>query len=330
MYLYCEFNAVALAVYFFPMKTSSKISSLATVATLLFIITMSSTIVPGDKLPIEDPSLTKTKIGPGIYKEPKSQNLIPSTAGILHINQNQQQNSQLVYIESNTKRYIPHNNDFVIGTVTGSIGDYYKVSLQNYSPSVLLSFMAFPNASRKNRPNLTNGQVVYARVVNDDNDSTFETELECFDGSNNRESGGFGILDDSGFVFDVAMNFARELLYNSKLTVLELLATRVQFEIAVGINGKVWLKCGEGLQNEQEHAQLQSSGNGNGGNGDDNVRMRNKNDNGDGDDDDVESLRARNVRNLKDTLCAVEYLRRCQTSQPDKFKDHLQAAFKSK
>ncbi|KAI5956118.1 hypothetical protein CANMA_004565 [Candida margitis] len=294
---------------------------------------MSSIIVPGDNLPIDPPSSTKTKVGPGIYKDPKSQNLIPSTSGILHITKNQQQNSQLVYIESNTKRYLPHNNDFVIGTVTGSIGDYYKVSLQDYSSSVLLSFMAFPNASRKNRPNLRNGQVVYARIVNDDNDSTFETELECFDASNNRESGGFGVLDDSGYVFDVSMNFARELLYNSKSPVLELLATRVQFEVAVGINGRIWLKCGEGLQTEQGQQQQQqqnSGGNGtNDGDGDGDVSRRNRNDGGD-EEDDAESFKSRNLKNLKDTLSAVEYLRRCQTSSPDKFKEHLHSSFKNK
>jgi len=302
---------------------------------------MSSIVVPGDKLPIELPSstTTKTKIGPGVYKEPKSQNLIPSTAGILHIDQRtqQQQQQQLLYIESNTKRYIPQNNDFVIGTITGSMGDYYKVSLQNYSPPVLLSFMSFPNASRKNRPNLNVGQVVYARVVNDDNDSTFETELECFDASNNRELGGFGILDDSGFVIDdVAMNFARELLFNPKLLVLEVLATRVQFEIAVGINGRIWIKCGEGLRNEKGSAQQQlNQGGGVGGGGangndeDDDALMKSRSDRV-GDGDDAESIRAANIKNLKDTLCAVDYLRRCQTSPPDGFKLHLQAAFKSK
>ncbi|KAI5966663.1 RRP40 [Candida theae] len=276
---------------------------------------MSSIILPGDSLPIEPASSTKTKIGPGIYKEPKSQNLIPSTAGILHVNQNQQQHSQLVYIESNTKRYIPHNNDFVIGTVVGSIGDYYKVSLQDYSAPVLLSFMAFPNASRKNRPNLTTGQVVYARVVNDDNDSTFETELECFDASNNRETGGFGVLDDSGYVFDVPLNFARELLFNPKSPVLEFLASRVQFEIAVGINGKIWLKCSEGLQSgqeqhqQQQQQQLARGDGGEDGDGED-ARMRGLNEAG----DDAESLKARNVKNLKATLWAVEYLKRSQSS----------------
>ncbi|KAI5955730.1 RRP40 [Candida jiufengensis] len=262
-----------------------------------------SIIIPGDQLPIDaqNPHINTT-IGPGIYKIPKTQDLIPSTSGYLEVNKHQ--NSQSAYIESNTKRYIPHNNDFVIGTIVGSIGEYYKVSLQNFSSTVLLNFFAFPNTNKKNRPNLKTGQVVYGRIVNDDNDSTFETEIECFDASNNRESGGFGILDDSGYIFNVPLNYARELLYNSKSSVLENLAKKVQFEIAIGINGKIWLKCSDGLQqfkldnNEQEI------------------------------EDEEENLKQKNFKNLKDTLAAVKYIQRCSRITSDKFENELKLCFK--
>ncbi|KAI3405336.2 RRP40 [Candida oxycetoniae] len=291
---------------------------------------MSTIIVPGDKLAIEGSSLSNTKIGPGIYKIPKSQDLIPSTAGILHVqnqsNSNNKKGTQLVYIESNTKRYIPQNNDFIIGTIVGSIGEYYKVQLQPFSSPVLLSFMAFPNATKKNRPNLKNGQSVYARVVNDDNDATFETELECFDSGNARESGGFGVLDDLGLVFDLSLNFARELLYNAQSLVLRHLASRVQFEIAVGINGRIWLKCGDGLASRNPRKD----------DGDGDVKMKSGNtesgmsghNNNNNDDDDEFSFRSKNLKNLKDTLAAIDYLKRCEKVSPDQFQNELKMAFK--
>ncbi|KAI5966312.1 RRP40 [Candida pseudojiufengensis] len=263
-----------------------------------------SIIIPGDKLPIEtQESTTKTTIGPGIYKIPRTSKIIPTTAGYLEIDQKYHQNSKLTYIESKTKRYIPHNNDFVIGTIVGTIGEYYKVNLQNFSSSILLNFFAFPNTNKKNRPNLKNGQVIYGRIVNDDNDSTFETEIECFDGSNNKESGGFGILDDSGYIFNISMNFARELLYNSKSPVLELLAQKLKFEIAIGINGKIWLKCDDGLQ-------LKST---------DKDQME---------DEDEINLKNKNLKVLKETIAAVNYIKRCERTTPDNFEKELKLAFK--
>ena len=49
--------------------------------------------------------------------------------------------------------------------------------------------LGFPNASKKNRPNLKNGQAVYARVSQDIPE--IETELECIDPTSGKE-GGFG------------------------------------------------------------------------------------------------------------------------------------------
>lgn len=272
---------------------------------------MSETIIlPGDKLPIdEDISTVKTTIGPGIYKKPKTQELIPSTAGILHYERTKSSSSQqLIYIESNSKRYIPHTNDYVIGVITGAIGESYKVSLQAYSTPVLLSFWAFPNASKKNRPNLKNGQAVYARVSQDIPE--IETELECIDPTSGKE-GGFGVLDESGYIFDVHLNFARELLFNPKTIFLEMLATRCQFEIAIGINGKTWIKCGNGVQKE-----INDGGNNNNKNQDQ------------GEDQEMADASEENLKDLKSTLAAATFLTRCQFVTQDKLKQELNNAFR--
>ena len=62
----------------------------------------------------------------------------------------------------------------------------------------------------KNRPILKNGDLVYGRIINDIIE--IDNEMECID-SSGKESG-FGLLDDLGFLFEVNMNFARELLFN--------------------------------------------------------------------------------------------------------------------
>lgn len=248
-------------------------------------------IIPGDSIEIDNSENVKITIGPGIYKNPITQTIIPANAGLLSQKINKKHTNQVIFIESNSKRYIPQVNDFVIGTITGVIGESYKVQLQQYSTPSILPMMAFPNATKKNRPNLQNGQVVYARVSQAIPE--IDIELECIDPTTGKE-GGFGLLDESGYVFDINLNFARELLFNPNCIYLDKLAKKIKFEIAIGINGKVWLKCGDGLTK---------------------IKQENKND----DEDNESPIDNTNyIKDLKSTLIAAKYLIHCQhTKQQD-------------
>ncbi|AGO11587.1 AaceriADL196Wp [[Ashbya] aceris (nom. inval.)] len=99
--------------------------------------------------------------------------------------------------------------------------------------------MAFPNATKKNRPTLKVGDLCYARVSSAEKD--LEAELECMDSSTGRDAG-FGLLD-GGMVAEVSLGFARELLLNETFPLLPELARHAQFEVAIGVNGKIWVKA---------------------------------------------------------------------------------------
>ncbi|CAI4050741.1 exosome non-catalytic core subunit RRP40 SKDI_15G0190 [Saccharomyces kudriavzevii IFO 1802] len=200
---------------------------------------MSSFVFPGDKLPV-DPTVP-IKLGPGIYCDPISQEVRPVNTGILHVSTKGKGGVQAAYIDYFSKRYVPSVNDFVIGTISGTFSDSYKVSLQDFSPSVSLSYMAFPNASKKNRPTLQVGDLVYARVCTAEKE--LEAEIECFDSTTGRDAG-FGQLED-GTIIDVNLNFARQLLFNNDFPLLKVLAAHTKFEVAIGLNGKIWVKCKE-------------------------------------------------------------------------------------
>lgn len=187
-----------------------------------------SIIIPGDPLDVPQTTL----LGPGTYKVPSTGEIIPTSAGIL------EQDDKLVYIESNAKRYIPQSNDFVIGVITGVYGDGYKVQLSDFSFPVQLSAMAFPNASRKNRPNLKTGNLVYARVSSAIPE--IDVEIECVDATTGKD-GGFGLLE-GGYLVDVSLAFARNLLFNLDFPLLNLIVKKCKFEIAIGVNGKIWVK----------------------------------------------------------------------------------------
>lgn len=273
----------------------------------------SHVIIPGDQLPIDTSEASvQSSIGPGVYKLPRNHTLIPASAGILHINENQQNSKKVVYIDSDSKRYIPQMNDFVIGIIIGVFGENYKVQLQDFSQAVQLSMMAFPNASRKNRPNLKVGQVVYARVSQAVPE--IDVELECIDATTGKE-GGFGLLDESGYIFDVHLNFARELLFNLESTILEKLASKCEFEIAVGINGKVWLKCGSGIPINRDAA------------GNTTTTSSSENDDANTQKGDV-TVDSSYINNLRTTLAACRYIERCQHVPNTEFDVELKKLFK--
>ncbi|ODV95628.1 hypothetical protein PACTADRAFT_50326 [Pachysolen tannophilus NRRL Y-2460] len=193
-------------------------------------------VIPGDLISVKFDA-NNVVLGPGVCISKKdNESIIPTSAGILQLQEKKNQN--YIYIESNNKRYIPSMGDYVVGTVTGVFGDYFKISLSNFQSSVILSTMAFPNASKKNRPNLKNGDLVYARVSSCFKD--IDVEIECIDPTTGKD-GGFGLLE-GGYVFEVKLGYARWLFFDKQNPLLEILASKCKFEIAIGINGKIWLK----------------------------------------------------------------------------------------
>jgi exosome complex component RRP40 len=88
-------------------------------------------------------------------------------------------------------------DDLVIGTVIDKLGESYKVDLGGAAPAVL-SALAFEGATRKNRPLLTVGSVVYARVAVANKD--METELVCTAKQGASSVDGLGELT-GGYVF---------------------------------------------------------------------------------------------------------------------------------
>lgn len=196
---------------------------------------MSTFVVPGDDLRLD--TSKPVSLGPGVYCDPKTQEIRPVNAGIEIINESKK--GQTIYIDYNSKRYIPAVGDLVIGIITGAFADSYRVSLDNFSTPVSLSYMAFPNASKKNRPTLKIGDLCYARVCNAEKE--LESQIECIDSTTGQDSG-FGLLED-GMVVDVSLSFARHLLFDDDFPLLTLLAQYCKFEIAIGTNGKIWVKA---------------------------------------------------------------------------------------
>ncbi|KAJ3163506.1 exosome non-catalytic core subunit rrp40 [Geranomyces michiganensis] len=188
----------------------------------------------GDRIPLVlDPTdhqggTTKVRVGPGLQQE--QGDLVAVKAGVLR-----KAGGNKYWIDGTQKRYVPAASDPVLGTVTAKLGEAFRVDIGSAHPAAL-SMLAFEGATRRNRPNVDVGSLVYCRlsVANKD----MEPELECVDPATGK-AGGYGELK-GGFVVKCSLRMARSLL-DPKNPIVTILADSISFEMAVGLNGRVWI-----------------------------------------------------------------------------------------
>jgi len=157
--------------------------------------------------------------------------VVASKCGILKRKEN-----NFLWLESQQKRYVPVRMDYVIGIVVMKSAETLKLDIGS-SEYASLSFLAFENATKRNKPNVEINDVLYCRVLTGHKD--METELVCID--NVGKANGMGVLKD-GYMFKVSLEFARRLLSPGN-QFLHLLSKHLPpFEITIGYNGRIWLK----------------------------------------------------------------------------------------
>ncbi|EOD44025.1 putative exosome complex exonuclease rrp40 protein [Neofusicoccum parvum UCRNP2] len=210
-------------------------------------------VLPGDEIP---PSLLPTAqnhkkpltLGPGLRHIPPS-TITTTVAGSLSVDSRK----NAIWIERNGGRYVPTQNDVVLATVHHSSVEMYLCAITPHTPLATLPQLAFEGATKKTRPQLAPGALVYARISAAS--KHMEPELECVSATTGK-SDGLGPLK-GGMVFEISLSMARRLLMPAgkkdageggpgKMVVLEELAERVRFEVAVGRNGRVWVNSEEG------------------------------------------------------------------------------------
>ncbi|KAL8915936.1 MAG: hypothetical protein Q9208_008778 [Pyrenodesmia sp. 3 TL-2023] len=203
-------------------------------------LVMPGEVLSEDVLPIPSNPSVALKLGPGLRHIPPS-TVTTTIAGSLCVDRKK----NAVWVENNSGRYIPQPNDVVIATVHHSSTDWYHCSITPHTAFAQLPQLAFEGATKKTRPQLVAGSLIYARVLSAS--KHLDPEIVCYNPSTGK-SEGMGELK-GGMVFDVSLGMARRLLLSKQkdeggLVVLDELAGEMAFEIAVGRNGKVWIKAG--------------------------------------------------------------------------------------
>jgi exosome complex component RRP40 len=216
------------------------------------------TVLPGDDLTYikeqgevsSSESKKQVKLGTGLSYDPSTNKISATLAGRLVHKSTTGANTY--YILTNSKRYIPAMNDRVLCIVEDRIGDYYRVTLPASSTgSALLNTCSFEGATKRNRPNLKNGDLLYARISICN--TLMEPEVSCMvlPGEGNDSAGAsrkdwmtnegtYGQLK-GGSCLQISIGLAQELLKPTSVVLEALGNAKIPFEICIGINGIIWV-----------------------------------------------------------------------------------------
>ncbi|KAK5864293.1 hypothetical protein PBY51_015546 [Eleginops maclovinus] len=197
-------------------------------------------LVPGDEFCLEIPetlSLSepmkpeKVLLGPGL-KRKGDRKLLVVKSGVLRHKQ-----PHVFWVENQQRRYVPARGETVIGIITVKSGDVFKVDVGG-SEQASLSYLAFEGATKRNRPNVQVGDLVFAQfsVAN----QHMEPELVCVDSAG--RANGMGVFGAGGLLFSVSLGLIRRLL-RPRSDVLSDLQKLLPCELVVGMNGRLWARA---------------------------------------------------------------------------------------
>ncbi|RWS01662.1 exosome complex component RRP40-like protein, partial [Dinothrombium tinctorium] len=173
----------------------------------------------------------KLIIGPGIIKQRDS--FFATKCGVLKF----RENPPVFWIDYHQKRYIPVRGERIVGIVVQKGGMSVKVDIGT-NENAVLSLLAFEGATKRNKPIIQVGDLVFAQVLGVNQNS--ETELVCVTSKGKRN--GMGVLPAEGFMIDVPINVCRRLLA-PECRLLKNLGTKFKYEIAIGMNGRIWVRA---------------------------------------------------------------------------------------
>ncbi|KAH6798033.1 PNAS-3-like protein [Perilla frutescens var. hirtella] len=194
-------------------------------------LTVDQQVFPGDVvLDLSKMTNQTIKLGGGLRQDGDFISVMK--AGVLRFSK-----PNKYWVESSHKRYVPSAGDNILGIVVDARSDNFIVDIKGPTLA-FLPVLAFEGGTRRNIPKFEMGTLLYVRVVKAD--TGMNPELSCMDGSG--KAADYGPLKD-GFMFETSTGLSRTLLSSPTCPVLETLGKKLAFEIAVGLNGRVWLNA---------------------------------------------------------------------------------------
>ncbi|CAM9707057.1 unnamed protein product [Ectocarpus sp. 8 AP-2014] len=197
-------------------------------------------VLPGDDVTETTTRTTRSlRLGPGLVQHAQDK-VLATRAGVLRYRP-----PCSYWVESNGRRYGARVEDQVLGIVEDRTADSYKVNIFG-SCAALLGMLDFDGASKRSKPNLRTGSLVFCRVAAVNKD--METELTCTSTHHGSKKDWMTGQSTFGELRGGKMERC-SLLLSKSLTkpdcrVLKSLAKHMPFELAAGLNGTFWVDSG--------------------------------------------------------------------------------------
>jgi len=150
---------------------------------------------------------------------------------------------QSISVKPSNNFYSPEIEDVVIGTITSKTSEYYRVDIGTYANAYLNS-TDFEGATKKNKPNLKIGDVVFSKIEKTNKFDVPTLTCLSYDHNKNWSSGEalFGKLD-GGHMFKFSLKLVGVYM-NFLIPIVNRLDDAVDFEYKVGHNGYAWVNSG--------------------------------------------------------------------------------------
>lgn len=189
-------------------------------------------VIPGDSLE-KYMSKDTTILGPGLMRN--NDVVVATKGGILKM-----RNNNLFWVDCHQKRYVAARGECVIGIIRSKASLHVRVDI-NSADLATLSMLAFEGANKRNKPNINVGDLVYAKVLSAS--KHVETELVCV--NSNGKKDGLGLIGDKGGTLITLSIDTTRVLLSPQCDLLERLGRQYKYEIALGMNGRVWINSND-------------------------------------------------------------------------------------
>jgi exosome complex component RRP40 len=193
-------------------------------------------VLPGDtialsSLPSPLDSSTSITLGPGLHYDKDTGAFTSHSCG--HI---REPSSLTYYVDGHRPGTSSlSTGDLVLGIVVRRQLESLLVDI-GYNELASLSLYDFEGSTKRTKPNVDRGDVIYGRLKID---GECQPQITCV--NDDGKADGMGVLHENGYLFDIPIDIANDLIDRDSL--LQELGNEIPYEIVIGANGRVWIKA---------------------------------------------------------------------------------------
>ena len=193
-------------------------------------------VLPGDTialstLPSPLDSSSSIILGPGLHYDKDTGAFTAHACGLVR------EPSSLTYYVDGHRPGVSSlsTGDLVLGIVVRRQMESLLVDI-GYNEFASLSLYDFEGSTKRTKPNVDRGDVIYGRLKID---GQCQPTITCV--TEDGKADGMGVLHENGYLFDMPVEVANDLIVDDDL--LRELGKEIPYEIAIGANGRIWIRA---------------------------------------------------------------------------------------